>query len=277
LPRSPRPDPSDPDMTTRDYYEILEVTRTAEGDEIKKSYRRLAIKYHPDKNPGDKAAEEKFKELSHAYEILSDAQKRSAYDQHGHAAFDPRCARGDAAVAARVSMTRSIFSGMCSAAAAAARARSLRRCSAAGAEGRTRPLPSAARTCATTWRSILRRRRWVAKKEITIGKAETCEVCHGSGARKRVQAAYLPDLRRPGADHFFARHFQHCTDVQSLRRRGPDRGTPLPFLPRGRARKEKKSKIKLKIPPGVDTGRAFAVGWKRRGGSSRRALRGSIL
>src|SRR5437868_1785536 len=81
-------------MTQRDYYEILEVTRTAEGDEIKKSYRRLAIKYHPDKNPGDKAAEEKFKELSHAYEILSDPQKRSAYDQHGHAAFDPRARAG---------------------------------------------------------------------------------------------------------------------------------------------------------------------------------------
>ena len=79
----------------RDYYEILEVSRTETADGIKKSYRRLAIKYHPDKNPGDKAAEEKFKELGHAYEVLSDGQKRAAYDQYGHEAFDPRArARG---------------------------------------------------------------------------------------------------------------------------------------------------------------------------------------
>ena len=74
-------------MAKRDYYEILEVTRTAESEEIKKSYRKLAVKYHPDKNPGDKAAEEKFKELSEAYEPLSDAQKRAAYDRYGKAAF----------------------------------------------------------------------------------------------------------------------------------------------------------------------------------------------
>src|SRR5689334_8045300 len=83
-------------MAKRDYYEVLEVTRTEEADGIKKSYRRLAIKYHPDKNPGDKAAEDKFKELSEAYEILSDPQKRSAYDQYGHAAFDPRSRAGRA-------------------------------------------------------------------------------------------------------------------------------------------------------------------------------------
>src|SRR5476649_2314905 len=77
-------------MAKRDYYEILEVTREETADGTKKSYRRLAVKYHPDKNPGDKSAEEKFKELSEAYEALSDAQKRAAYDQFGHAAFDPR-------------------------------------------------------------------------------------------------------------------------------------------------------------------------------------------
>src|ERR1700721_1022105 len=77
-------------MAKRDYYEILEVTRETEVEIIKKSYRRLAIKYHPDKNPGDKTAEEKFKELSEAYEILSTPEKRAAYDQYGHAAFDPR-------------------------------------------------------------------------------------------------------------------------------------------------------------------------------------------
>src|ERR1043165_10259989 len=81
-------------MEKRDYYEVLGVERTAWAEEIKKSYRKLAIKYHPDKNPGDKTAEEQFKELGEAYEVLSEPQKRAAYDQYGHAAFDPRMRAG---------------------------------------------------------------------------------------------------------------------------------------------------------------------------------------
>jgi molecular chaperone DnaJ len=77
-------------MAKRDYYEILGVSKGATDEEIKRAYRKLAVKYHPDKNPGDKAAEESFKELGEAYEALSDADKRAAYDQYGHAAFDAR-------------------------------------------------------------------------------------------------------------------------------------------------------------------------------------------
>lgn len=72
-------------MTKRDYYEILEVSKSASDGEIKKAYRRMAIKYHPDKNPGDKQAEESFKEAAEAYEVLSDPNKRARYDQFGHA------------------------------------------------------------------------------------------------------------------------------------------------------------------------------------------------
>lgn len=74
--------------TQLDYYAILEVSRTATADELKKSYRKLAMKYHPDRNPGDDAAEAKFKEINQAYDILKDEQKRAAYDQYGHAAFE---------------------------------------------------------------------------------------------------------------------------------------------------------------------------------------------
>src|ERR1700722_6915837 len=77
-------------MAKRDYYEILGITKEVDAEEIKKAYRKLAVKYHPDKNQGDHTAEEKFKELGEAYEALSDPQKRAAYDQYGHGAFDPR-------------------------------------------------------------------------------------------------------------------------------------------------------------------------------------------
>ena len=71
-------------MSKRDYYEVLGVDRSVSKDDLKKSYRKLAMKYHPDRNPGDEKAAEKFKELSEAYEILSDDQKKQAYDQFGH-------------------------------------------------------------------------------------------------------------------------------------------------------------------------------------------------
>ena len=74
-------------MSERDYYEILGVAKNASGDEMKKAYRKLAMKYHPDRNPDDEVAERKFKELNEAYEVLKDEQKRAAYDQYGHAAF----------------------------------------------------------------------------------------------------------------------------------------------------------------------------------------------
>ena len=77
----------------QDYYSLLGISKTSSPDEMKKSYRKLAMQYHPDKNPGDKAAEQKFKEISEAYDVLTDPQKKAAYDRFGHGAFDQRNAR----------------------------------------------------------------------------------------------------------------------------------------------------------------------------------------
>ena len=81
-------------MSKRDYYEVLGVSKTADDSEIKKSYRKLAMKYHPDRNQGDAEAEVKFKEASEAYAVLQDKEKRSAYDQFGHAAVDGSSGQG---------------------------------------------------------------------------------------------------------------------------------------------------------------------------------------
>src|SRR5437660_9847505 len=98
----------------RDYYEVLGVGRTASDEEIKRAYRKLAVKFHPDKNPEDPHAEEKFKELGEAYDVLMDADKRAAYDRFGHTAFAKVVGSG-----AGDSLIRSTFSARCSAAPAA--------------------------------------------------------------------------------------------------------------------------------------------------------------
>ena len=75
-------------MSKRDFYDVLGVQKGSSGGELKKAYRKLAMKYHPDRNPGDEKAEHNFKELNESYEVLKDEQKRAAYDQYGHAAFE---------------------------------------------------------------------------------------------------------------------------------------------------------------------------------------------
>src|SRR6478735_14327 len=81
-------------MAKKDYYEVLGVNRDASEDDLKKSYRKLAMKWHPDRNPDNPKAEENFKEAKEAYEVLTDAQKRAAYDQFGHAGVDPSAGAG---------------------------------------------------------------------------------------------------------------------------------------------------------------------------------------
>src|SRR3954471_2233160 len=94
----------------RDYYEVLSVSRTAAEEEVKRAYRKLAVKYHPDKNPDDPHAKEKFKELGEAYDVLMDADKRAAYDRFGHAAFSQGLGR-DAGFHDPFDIFREVFGG----------------------------------------------------------------------------------------------------------------------------------------------------------------------
>ncbi len=170
-------------MAKRDYYEVLGVERTVEIEEIKKAYRRLAVKYHPDKNPGDKAAEEKFKELGEAYEALSDPQRRAAYDQYGHAAFDPRM-RGRRAAA---SMIRRTFSARCSARAAA----SSRNCSAA-ADAHDPTQPQRGSDLRYDMEITFEEAANGCEKEISVNKLDQCDVCHGTGAESGSKSKTCP-------------------------------------------------------------------------------------
>ena len=136
----------------RDYYEVLGVGRTATDEEIKRAYRKLAVKFHPDKNPDDPHAEEKFKELGEAYDVLMDPDKRAAYDRFGHAAF----AQGGAGFGAAVFMIRSKSSAKCSAAAGLAVEFSRR--SLAVGPGHAPTIGVVGRICGTTWKSSWRRR-----------------------------------------------------------------------------------------------------------------------
>ena len=101
-------------MAKRDYYEILGVQRNASAGAIKAAFRKLAMQHHPDRNPGDKAAEQRFKEINEAYEVLKDDSKRAAYDQFGHAAFEPGLG-GGAVAAASISAASPTCSTTCSA------------------------------------------------------------------------------------------------------------------------------------------------------------------
>lgn len=235
-------------MAKRDYYEILYVERTASSEEIKKSYRKLAIKYHPDKNPGDKEAEEKFKELSEAYEALSDPQKRAAYDQYGHAAFDPRSrARSSAGgfhdpfdIFREVfggggggggSIFDEFFGGGRADPSAPQRGDDLR-------YDMEISLEEAARGC---------------EKEITIKKSERCDVCHGTGGEEGSKVKTCPTCGGRGQVLTSRGIFSIAQTCPACEGAGRVIEKPCRAC-RGSGRNEKSTKIPLRIPAGVDNG-----------------------
>jgi molecular chaperone DnaJ len=157
-------------MAKRDYYEVLGVAKNATEDELKKSYRKLAMKYHPDRNPDSKEAEDKFKEAKEAYEILTDAQKREAYDRFGHAGVDPNAGVGGGRGAGGFSdVFGDIFGDIFGAAGGGARG------------GRSNVYRGA--DLRYSMEVTLEQAANGHATEIRVPSWESCEACHGSGAK----------------------------------------------------------------------------------------------
>ncbi|HWF19120.1 MAG TPA: molecular chaperone DnaJ [Verrucomicrobiae bacterium] len=228
-------------MAKRDYYEILGVERGVEIEEIKKAYRKLAVKYHPDKNPGDKAAEEKFKELGEAYEALSDPQKRAAYDQYGHAAFDPRMRSGSRAGGFHdpADIFREVFSG------------SMFEDLFGGRSDPTQPQRGA--DLRYDMEITFEEAAHGCEKEITVSKQDRCETCHGSGAEPGSRTKTCPTCNGRGQVISSRGIFSIAQTCPRCEGAGKVIEKPCKIC-HGAGRHERTSKIKLRIPAGVDTG-----------------------
>ncbi|MDB6024267.1 MAG: chaperone protein DnaJ [Verrucomicrobiales bacterium] len=234
----------------RDYYEILGVERTATAEEIKKSYRKLAVKYHPDKNPGDKQAEEQFKELGEAYEALSDPQTRAAYDQHGHAAFDPR-RRGfghGGGFHDPFDIFREVFAG-----GGGSGGGSIFEDLFGGGQQRD---PSGGQRGADLRYdmeiSFMEAARGT-EKEIAVTKLDQCEVCQGSGAEKGSSIKACATCGGRGQVLMSRGIFSIAQTCPRCQGAGKVVEKPCKNC-RGAGRTERQTKIKIKIPAGVDTG-----------------------
>ena len=223
-------------MAKRDYYEILGVNKGASDADLKKAYRRLAMKFHPDRNSDDANAEERFKEANEAYEVLSDAEKRGVYDQYGHAGLDQQSQGGGGGAGNFGDIFGDVFGDIFG-----------------GQRGGGRSGPARGSDLRYNLRLSLEQAVNGDTTEISIPVLAGCDVCDGSGAKEGTTASTCPDCNGAGqirvAQGFFSLQ-QTCP-----RCRGAGRVITDPCRScSGAGRIERRKKLSVKIPAGVDTG-----------------------
>ncbi len=232
-------------MSKRDYYEILGITRTATEVEIKRAYRTLAVKHHPDKNPEDPTAEDKFKEAAEAYSVLSDAQKRAAYDRFGHGGaggqgfgFDPQ---GYSNIEDIFDLFG--FSDMFG-----------------GGRGGQRSRTSAQRGADLRYDLEISLEEAATGKEqkLQIPRLEKCEVCDGKGAEKGTTAETCITCEGSGQTRYQQGFFSVMRTCPNCAGKGQIIKNPCKNC-RGAGRIEKEKIIEIKIPAGVETGSRLRV------------------
>ncbi len=241
-------------MAKRDFYEVLGVPRNASEAEIKKAYRRLAMKHHPDRNPDDKGAEAKFKEAKEAYEMLSDAPKRAAYDQFGHAGVDPGAAGysgagpgayGGAASFADIfgDVFGDIFGGARRGGAQAYRGADLR-------YGLELSLEDAVRG---------------TEVQIRVPTLRACESCHGSGAKPGTSASACTTCGGHGQVRMQQGFFSIQQTCPACRGSGKMIANPCPACA-GHGRVKQAKTLNVKVPAGVDEGDQVRLAGEGEGG-----------
>ena len=230
----------------RDYYEILSVTRTASGDEIKRAYRKLAMKYHPDRNPGDEEAEKKVKEAAEAYEVLSDAEKRKLYDQFGHEGLRGRGQAGHDFSSMDVEDIFSMFGDLFGGAFGGAR----------GGRGRARA--SRGYSLETQVEIDLDDVLAGVEREITFTRQDACSHCNGRGAEPGSEPVGCVTCGGVGQVRQGGGFFQMVTTCPACGGRGKVVKDKCKTCA-GSGREPRRRRIDVKVPAGIDDGQVIRI------------------